>query len=451
MLLRRRAPLALAMLVLLGAPFLGLAILEGDNTLAGLMRLTISYNLTVFSAALVMLTIYASCTCLDSEFSEKQIYLLDVKPVPRWIVLAGKAAGVLILNAWLLLVGGVILYGILMYQAKPVKGRPEQLSDAYQQILVSRQSYRPDLPNLRDEVQREQKRLIQEKRIDPTEWDQQRLQQQIAMALDKKLLPIPFQGNRKFIFHGLPTENDSVSGVTLRYKLYGEREGESVEWLQTMWLVHDPSTAMVHQIQLVAKRGTTREIQIPASVISKEGTVEVTLVNLTGPEEGKPAAKINIPLSDGLELLVPNGSFELNLFKAMSLMWIRLAMLATIGIFANAFLRGRVAAFLLIGLAISGMVHSTVKSALIPPRTMINAKTQDTADDTVRNLGAAFLDMLPDFSDTDPLPDLSVGRLIRWSKIFHRMIMDMLCRGGVFVLFGLWAYRVREVGLPIYE
>jgi len=439
------------MLILFGAPFLGLAILEGDNTLAGLMRLTISYNLTVFSTALVLLTIYTASTCLDSEFTERQIYLLDVKPVPRWVVLAGKCTGVILLNAWLLLIGGVILYGVLMVQAKPVKGRPEQLEDAYQQILISRKSFRPDLPDLRDEVKREQDRLTRENRIDPSEWDQQRLQQQIAAALNQKLLPVPFQGTRKFIFRGLPTAAADNREITLRYKLYGEREGESVEWLQTLWLVHNPNNAMIHQIQLVAKRGTTREIRIPSSVISPEGTVEISLVNLTGPEDGKPAAKINIPLSDGLELLVPTGSFGLNLSKALLLLWIRLAMLAIIGVFANTFVRGSIAAFLLTGILIGGMLHPTVMLSLIPPRPMIVAQTQDTRDDTIRNIGAAFLNALPDFGDTDSIPDLSVGRLIRWSKILHRIVMDILCRGGVFFLVGLWAFRIREVGRPTYE
>jgi ribose transport system ATP-binding protein len=76
--------------------------------------------------------------------------------------------------------------------------------------------------------------------------------------------------------------------------------------------------------------------------VLRDGKLRLTIYNLSGRKENKPPARINIPYNNGLEVLVPAGSFEANFLRALTLLWIRLAMIAAIGIAANTFLSGPV-------------------------------------------------------------------------------------------------------------
>lgn len=530
MALRKPAALLIVLMLALLGPLPGL-LMTGDGTLPGVLQLVFTYNFMLLAVVGMGMLLYLSTTVLESEFTGKQIFLLDVKPVSRVTVLAGKWLGLTLLSGllvvlvglqtycvvvilsslspadaqsvfpwlvagwlWILLGGGVVRYGMGRY----VTGRlvltvafvlwaavamglvgyhirsthraagpgrpPAELYQTYRQILTARSSFRPELPDVDMEVARYRKRLEEEGRLksggrlDDRELSPGELDRHLRMVIGKGMFPIPFGGARTFHFKNLPTGLARSQGLTMRHKLVGHRGEDSAGWLMTGWVFVNPETRQALPPREVKSRsGKTREFHVEALAISDAGEMEVIIYNFTGPEgepgdpRYRPPARINVPLDDGLEVLLPVGSFEGNLGRGLLLMWVRLIMIAAIGVALNAFVSGPVASFAVFGLLVCGLLNSFVEGAVKPKKIEFlgGSPVQRTLTYRVRQTATlGMLKFLPNFYETDPVQDLVVGRRISYSRIGLQALLDIVLRNGWLIALGLVLYNRREVGLP---
>ena len=199
------------------------------------------------------------------------------------------------------------------------------------------------------------------------------------------------------------------------------------------------------------KSGSTREIHLDAPLIAPDGTLVAMLANVTGPKDEKPPATVSVPLDKGLEVLVQTGSFEANLARGLALLWIRMAMIAAMGLAANTFLSGPIAAFFLLGVLVTGLANSFVASLVAPSPMRFPIAGQPPGAPIVEMASRGLqqvLRLIPDFEDTDPAKDLLIGREISATRVGWQALCDLGLRAGLLFAIGLFAFRRREIGLP---
>ena len=93
----------LLLIVALGLP----AIMEGDGSLAGAVRLLLNYTLGLSAALLGAAMLWTSCASVARDIEERQIQLVAVKPVHPLELWAGKWLGLAALAGMLLAFSGM--------------------------------------------------------------------------------------------------------------------------------------------------------------------------------------------------------------------------------------------------------------------------------------------------------------------------------------------------------
>src|SRR5262252_282493 len=113
-----RFRLFLVLAVLLLASVLGLPMLiKDDGTARGFTQILLTYTLSVITALLGLSTLWLSCGTLARDIEECQMQVVAVKPVGRWQIWLGKWLGIVSLDAVLLALAGVCVFGMLQWRA----------------------------------------------------------------------------------------------------------------------------------------------------------------------------------------------------------------------------------------------------------------------------------------------------------------------------------------------
>src|SRR5882762_2386224 len=112
-----RFRLFIVIAVLLLAAVIGLPILiEDDGTARGFAQILLTYTLTVITALLGLSTLWLSCGTLARDIEENQMQVVAVKPIARWQIWLGKWLGLVTLDATLLAVAGVCVFGLMQWR-----------------------------------------------------------------------------------------------------------------------------------------------------------------------------------------------------------------------------------------------------------------------------------------------------------------------------------------------
>ena len=104
--------------VLLLAAVVGLPLLiKDDGTARGFTQILLTYTLSAVTALLGFSTLWLACGTLARDIEECQMQVVAVKPIARWQIWLGKWLGIVSLNAALLAISGVSVYGLLQWRA----------------------------------------------------------------------------------------------------------------------------------------------------------------------------------------------------------------------------------------------------------------------------------------------------------------------------------------------
>src|SRR2546423_13994813 len=98
---------ALLILAVVGLPL----VIRDDGTARGFTQIILTYTLSLTTALLGFATLWLSCGILAREIEEAQLQMVVVKPIARWQIWLGKWLGILMLNALLLALAGVGIFG----------------------------------------------------------------------------------------------------------------------------------------------------------------------------------------------------------------------------------------------------------------------------------------------------------------------------------------------------
>ena len=134
--------------------------------------------------------------------------------------------------------------------------------------------------------------------------------------------------------------------------------------------------------------------------------------------------------------------------------------------------------FFLFGLILTGSLNSFVSRIVVPKETAIEIRHESPAVDhhdhedesghrqdqhPDRNDGVLqklmhtwtadvlplIFRIVPDFDETNPAPDLLLGREIAWSRLASQALFDIGLRAGFLWFLGLYCFHRKEVGLPV--
>ncbi|MEM1208777.1 MAG: ABC transporter permease [Planctomycetota bacterium] len=464
--MRMRVPLVFLVLLTLIIPFLPFILAE--DQLRYQIQSFLSYSLTASSILLALMTLFLSVGSVANELKNRQAHLTLTKPVSRLHYLVGKWLGISLLNVVLVVITGIAIFSFAQLIAMRDAASLEDRAAVDEQVLVARAAARPQPPpdmNLREQAEQ---RLIALQQERPETYgqpgtpmsalDQDTRDTLIAQALSD-WTGIGPRETTAFLFSGLEPAKRVSDEIQLRIepKTGGQAEGNLI--LLTMrvngqpWFVPRISVDSPHVIRL------------PTALIDDNGQLLVQLANPVVGDVEQPS--IRFDRSDGIEVLYRVGDFRMNLARALTIMWLRLAFIAMLGLTLGSLMSFPIAALIGLTIAITSIGSEFVSQALseysrfpsdeLPafqrligvPAVILEefAKGEwwDALKIVIRVIGSGFLALLPALGQYDPQPNLIEGRLVSWGWVGRAAFWIGICWTGGVCLAGYLMFRHKEL------
>ncbi len=431
----------LIVLMLAVLPF----VTEGDGlTLTSRVQSFLAYTLGGIGVVLSVVTVFLACLAISDEITNKRIFMVACKPIPRWQFFFGKWLGIVVLDAGLLLLCFVAILGTIWGLQKvstQVPGDKEQLKF---EVLSARHSLALSEPDFTPEIESRIRQMREEGRFEsvgPTA--EMTIRGQLLEELKTSWRSIPPGQGRRYEFKGLlvnrgedeflhirmkPTHSGGLSDAELPLVIQCGDQADA----QTL-------TAEVRENYLVNRFHT---VPIPTWAVNKDGTLYVMMANLDR------QSTYTFEGNDAFELLYDLGTFHWNLFRAFSMIWCRLAFLSAVGLLLSSFLSFPVAAmgcFLVLMVASSAGFLTQALDWVTP---LGDAAAQDPmwiVGPVIRPLAQAFVWLVPDFSQYDPVGNVVNGRLVPLMWVIQSVVLLLAVKGLAVGLIGCIILTRREL------
>lgn len=302
------APMCAVILLLLsvGIPL----VVTGDGTPNGYAELAVSYTVFFISAAIYVMALWSGCALISSEISNRRIRLIAVKPVHYRQLWLGRWLGLLGMLAFLLALSGSGLYLGLTFaiskKASLTQGTHKSASSLLKTYEV-----------LSFEAHAETKQ--------PT-----------------VLTP----GKSQTWLFQLPRQ---MNEIILEYELISSRLVPSP--ITGVWRITDNREKEIEIYECETMPGIAQSLHCPLATSAAPGNLAVSYSQV-GPEDVSVIVNPNV----GPRLLVPAGSFTMNLVKGFVLILVHAALLAALGLTAGTIFSTPVAVFVSTGIFLSAIV-----------------------------------------------------------------------------------------------
>jgi len=407
-------------------------------------QVQLTYTLSAVTALLGLATLWLACGTLARDIEECQMQVVVTKPIARWQIWLGKWFGLLSLNAALLAIAGACIYGQLMFQARKLDFRQQEV--LRNEVFVARGVARPK--NIDAEIDAEAKRILQDRLAkDPvSKADLGEVIKQIREGLKAQLQGVPpgYQNSWK-IDLGVARHWLKGQPLFLRVK-FNAAEKSPTGTFATLWQVGEPEKTRVWQTPepLRLAPDTFHEIKIPADHFDANGIVTITVVN------PNPATLV-FPMEDGIEVLYREGGFGLNFIRGLGIILCWMTLFATLGLTASSFLGFNVAAFAsLAALFIATMSTGTLASVVEQGTVMgANEETGVVGSSAIDGVAVpvfrGMLNLINLAKDFSPIDSLSTGRSIPLPMLGKAFVQIVLLLGGILGIFGIWTFSRREL------
>ncbi|MBM4033708.1 MAG: hypothetical protein FJ291_18275 [Planctomycetes bacterium] len=466
-------------------------IVKGDGTPRGLLHVVITYSLILAGLLLGVLSLAVSTTTLWTEVRDKQVYLLETKPVRRWQVLLGKLLGIMALNAALLAFMGVVtwlsVHYLLAKAQRAARAIPDskkkdkelaerRLREAREQVLSARRTVLPDPPPQsyldiflerkldlrRQQLERSDRMPDEAKRVQDPELRKQIIEREARKQLTEEfhnLINAVPPLNWKippWHFSGLHVARRHDTKLTVRFKfLSSDRKSEEPD--HVFWVFGTPRGELppkapneqVHQVYAVGDAhlpDEVHEIQVPADAIDRDGGLRVQFRNM---EPRMPTLVFSE--SDAMQVLVPIGGFTANLARGLAVIFIEVLFIAILGLFCSTFLSFPVSPIVAISFLLLVLLASSLKAEFEKGFTMDQAGDSPTAraaERVARGMTTALHAILPPLHKYSPSASVSSGEEVP----LYGMVLDAvwsigLVYGGILMLLGSHIFERRELAL----
>jgi len=335
-----RSRIVLLFGILLAAVAGGLpALLKGDGTPAGLVRMTLGYTLGTAFGLLVLATLWTGCALISGDIATRTLELTRVKPVAAWRLWLGKWLGLLLLDL-LLLAGLYAVTGLAVFH------RMRQAPEATAVLRTARQQVKPDLPALAGQIEQV---FAREGGPALPAREQRDLRRRLRRELPFQ--PAALQRGQQWDWHfSLDAPPDPRRPLWLRFQFDTDAYTRAIVQAECR-LTGSPGGG---HVDFVLDDFSTRRFERPLDAAAFAGDTRFTLsVRHTGEASSGP---LMLQPRQGLDLLVPRIPLALNLLRAAAVHASLLALIAALGLALGALFSLPVAAFCATGLLLATMI-----------------------------------------------------------------------------------------------
>ncbi len=469
---RTRLALAFVVTLLIALPLLPLSLnLEAPIDQVVQAYLARSLSLAFLVTAFMVLLLGCGTICFDIR--DRHIWHLTTKPLGRASYLFGKWAGVMLLGGVMLTVAGSWSFGYIQFlrTSNLPRTTAEFLAqeDLLNDVLVARTSMRPvyeeldevDMTGRIDQIILEDPafaeyaegdiplatyRTLRKRVFD--EFDQQR--RSVETLLDPATVPwktLHFEDLGEARAQGLP--------LRLKFRLYGGLSDEHSRCLIGVATGDDLSEAVLGPFIPTLPQ----HIDIAPSAINEDGSLDVSIVNLTqhappkgdewrGPVDLQPLAMSGgnrapfavFWLEDEFEIGYPKGTFGSNFLRGLLVLWLKLAVLAGFACGVSTTLSFPVACL---------VVFSAYAAASIAPWLSLSLVAYGAGNDSpettgeyiqwgieaiVRTVAGSMVYLLRRFGELQPIDQLIAGKMVTWAWFREALAMAVFWGGGAMVV-----------------
>lgn len=433
--------------ILVGAVFALPLVIKHDGTATGFSQILLAYTLTAITTLLGFSSLWLACGTLARDIEDMSLFLVVVKPIPRWQVWLGKWVGIMVLNVGMVAVAGAIVYGLLHVRAAQL---PEaQLAKLRSEILVAREPVQPLPIDMAAAAERE----FEKRRRDPTvaQMNPDFVRKQLRAQLEGKLQAVaPGQ------YRTMPFDFDLGPGARERFK--GRKLFIRVKFFTPEYVGLDASFDHGWEVGAGPQTRPVRfsnnfgpdvpsEFEIPGELIDAEGRLSLRYANL-----GK--LTVVFPLDEGVQVLCPEAPFAVNFARGLGVILAWLGLLTAIGLFSASFLSFPVASFLSLGLLVIGLSSGTLKQVVeqggvvgIDHETGVVSANSVVNQAAVKVYGSAYW-VLNQVSSFSPVDALATGRSITWGELARAVALVVGVTGGGLAAAGMIILTRREIAMP---
>jgi len=425
---------------------------------------------------LALMTVFFSVGTVSFEQRDRIIWQTMSKPVRPLQYVFGKWLGVMGLNLVLLSVSasGIFLFTEYLRNlpaqeevrayvpADPRSGPSQDRMLLESQVLVARAGAEPNPPEIsEEELRRNVERQVEEavSRDASLAGDPKRLsdlryglrQDQIKQFAERSRALAPAT-RQVFVFEGLEEARERNRSLTLRYKV--RSGGDNPQRLfRILFRVRGSGfprdferQVVLNQTQTLSFYPIVRDNRGRVSeAIDDQGRLFLEVYN------GNPFTGQTNPLSirfppDGLEILYPAGSYEMNFVRVMAALWVKLGFLAAVGIAASTLVSFPVAC--LVGLVVLFAAESSgyLMYALQEYPFFTPTGEFDVIGAIFRAPAYPIAWVFQTYADLKPTTRLVEGRLVPWGRVFSAAVVIAF---WIALTLGIgWAiFRKRELAM----
>lgn len=459
-----RMKISLVFIVLL---LLGLAALPGlldeSTPLRYRVQSFLQYGTGGTFWTIAILVLLLSVGSVAFEQRDKIIWQTMTKPVAPWRYIFGKWLGVTGVAAVML---GVSCSGIFLFteylREQPAQGeraayqasKGEIADDRFileTQVLAARASVRPEIPRLTEEsLKNEVTKVVQQRMAlaaaantsyEPDGADLAKIVEQIEKERTTQFFTLEGGTRRAMRFTGLGDAKRQGLPITLRYKVSAGSDDPRYTHRVTFLFPNLPPR--VQEVPL----GQAMSIDVSPVAISSEGVLEMEVANADFYEQTYTEDTMSFP-PDGIEVFYPVGSYRANFMRAVVVLWLKLAMLAMVGVSAATFLSFSVASLVSFGVFILAESTSFLTRSLENFEMVDSGGKLNFLNVAVRAVAVPASHIFRTYSGLEPTANLVDGRLIpSWDMLSAVIVL------GVFtlVLFGAGVMIFKNRELATYS
>ncbi|MEM1331197.1 MAG: ABC transporter permease subunit [Planctomycetota bacterium] len=406
-------------------------LMDEDEELRYRVQSFLQYGTGGAYLVVAVLTVFFSVSTVATEQRDKTIWQTVTKPVSAWQFVLGKWLGVVGLNAVLLTVcaTGVFLFTEYL-RSTPAAGE----QSAYvvpgdgtgisrdrlileSQILTARESVGP-LPSIEPDdpefLEFADQQIGTLRKSDPdfaaTPRTLIRAVEEIYTRTQSAYRSIEPGGQQVYRFEGLAEAKASGRPLTVRYKIQsgGNRPDEfyriSFLVIRSQPLVRDTSLDI------------TQTVTLSPSAVADDGSLELLIVNGDLETNRANPRTFTIP-PDGLTISYSAGTFAGNFFRVAIVLWIKLAFVAMVGVFAATFLSFPVAALISVGTLIIAEGAAYVGQALEYYGTTNFERETVWYKVAVQSIAGPVVQLFGFYSELQPTTRLVRGELLSWGAV----------------------------------
>mgnify|MGYP001611843661 CR=1 FL=1 len=436
-------------LALIGLP----ATIKGDGTLMGQIKVLLYYTLGLTTIILGVATLWAASGAISQEVESRQIQLVVVKPVHHFQIWFGKWLGLLAMNAALLCLTGLIMWGLVQWTMRSSGVSKQERRMVREELLAGRELFRPHDTLQQDTLDRYNDLL----RKGALSADFPRAEALLAIKkefLAEKTVVKPSSAKQWFI--EMPDGLSGVAGgdtaeVMLKIQFTPVRAGTNpVSGRWSVGTEHEPD---IYSMTTNNTMDGLYRITIPVDpalvqkVISEPGRKLV--VDYKNDDDTKSRSVI-FDRTSGVELYIRQSGFESNLVRALLIVLCRIALLAALGLTASTMFSFPVATFTSFAiLMISFLTHYFIFLSEMEGHVHDSGEAKESywhvaSDKAVRKLNAAFEPVM-EIKAVSPLSD---GVLVSWNDVGKAVLISAVLYSGLLGVVGILLFRRRELALP---